>query len=61
MLDLAAGHTQPSQAQQIAAHDQPIRCIESLAVNGTPMVVTGGWDKLIPTLEELAGPLGLTK
>lgn len=47
MLDLAAGHTQPGQAQQIAAHDQPIRCIESLAVNGTPMVVTGGWDKLI--------------
>ncbi|KAH9817391.1 Nucleoporin GLE2 [Teratosphaeria destructans] len=47
MLDLAAGHTQSSQAQQVAAHDQPIRCVESIQVNGTQMLVTGGWDKML--------------
>jgi len=47
MLDLGAGHTQPSQAQQVAVHDQPIRSCESILVNGNQMLVTGGWDKLI--------------
>jgi mRNA export factor len=47
MLDLGAGHTQASQAQQVAVHDQPIRCCESITVNGNHMLVTGGWDKMI--------------
>ncbi|KAK5127343.1 RNA export factor gle2 [Meristemomyces frigidus] len=47
MLDLGAGQTQPGQASQVAAHDQPIRCVETIAVNGTPMLVTGGWDKMV--------------
>ncbi|KAK4610586.1 Nucleoporin GLE2 [Fulvia fulva] len=34
-------------AQQVAAHDQPIRCVESFMHNGAPMLVTGSWDKTI--------------
>lgn len=44
MLDLGAGAT---QAQQVAAHDQPIRCIESIMVNNSPMLITGSWDKTV--------------
>lgn len=44
MLDLGAGGT---TAQQVAAHDQPIRCIESVEIQGQPMIVTGSWDKTV--------------
>lgn len=44
MLDLGAGAT---QAQQVAAHDQPIRCVESFNASGSPMLVTGSWDKTV--------------
>ncbi|KAK3673805.1 RNA export factor gle2 [Recurvomyces mirabilis] len=47
MLDLAAGHTQSSQATQVAGHDQPIRCVESAMVNGSQILITGGWDKMV--------------
>lgn len=47
MLDLGAGQTQPGQATQVAVHDQPIRCCETITVNGNPMLVTGGWDKMV--------------
>jgi len=47
MLDLGAGHTQPNQAQQVAVHDQPIRCCESIIAQGNQMLVTGGWDKMV--------------
>ena len=36
-----------SQVIQIAQHDQPIRCVRYFEANGTPMVVTGSWDKTI--------------
>ncbi|KAF2863929.1 WD40 repeat-like protein [Piedraia hortae CBS 480.64] len=44
MLDLGSGAT---QAQQVAAHDNAIRCVESILVNGNQMLVTGGWDKMV--------------
>lgn len=44
MLDLGSNST---TAQQVAAHDQPIRCVESIQVQGNHMLVTGGWDKMI--------------
>jgi mRNA export factor len=44
MLDLGAGGTQP---QQVAAHDQPIRCVSSITFNGNPMLITGSWDKTV--------------
>ncbi|KAI5201619.1 WD40 repeat-like protein [Aureobasidium subglaciale] len=44
MLDLGAGSTTP---QTVAAHDAPIKCVESIMVNGSPMLVTGSWDKTI--------------
>lgn len=44
MLDLGAS---ASQAQQVAAHDQPIKCIQSIFVNNTHMLVTGSWDKTV--------------
>lgn len=45
MLDLAANPNGP--AQQVAAHDQPIKCVESFESGGTTMIVTGSWDKTI--------------
>lgn len=42
MLDLNS-----NQAQQVAAHDQPIRCIETFTANNAPMLITGSWDKTI--------------
>lgn len=44
MLDLGSGGT---QAQQVAAHDQPIRSVQSIMYNGSPMLVTGSWDKTV--------------
>jgi len=44
MLDLGSGNTTP---QQVAAHDQPIRCVRMFQVNGNNMLVTGSWDKTI--------------
>lgn len=36
-----------SQTVQVAAHDQPIKCAKMANVNGTPILVTGSWDKTI--------------
>lgn len=46
MMDLAASQT---TASQVAAHDQPIRCVRFVDVPGqaTPVLVTGSWDKTI--------------
>ena len=44
MLDLGSNGT---TAQQVAVHDQPIRCVESIQVQGTHMLVTGSWDKTV--------------
>lgn len=46
MLDLASNST---IAQQVAAHDAPIRCAEMVEVSGAsgPVLVTGGWDKKV--------------
>ncbi|KAI5360293.1 Putative WD40/YVTN repeat-like-containing domain superfamily, mRNA export factor Gle2/RAE1 [Septoria linicola] len=46
MLDLGAGQTS-GQGQQVAAHDQPIKCIKSFNTGGNTMIVTGSWDKTI--------------
>lgn len=35
------------QTTQVAAHDQPVRCCRFFDMNGTPMLVTGSWDKTI--------------
>ncbi|GAB7364870.1 hypothetical protein MBLNU230_g5661t1 [Neophaeotheca triangularis] len=45
MLDLGSGNT--SNATQVAAHDQPISCIETCNVNNTEILITGSWDKTI--------------
>ena len=42
MFDIASGQT-----TQVAAHDQPIRCVESFNNNGSPMLITGSWDKTV--------------
>ena len=44
MLDLASNNTTP---QQVAAHDQPIRVCRFIDANGTPMLVTGSWDRTV--------------
>ncbi|KAF1350848.1 putative nuclear pore complex protein [Delphinella strobiligena] len=44
MLDLGSGG---SAAQQVAVHEQPIRCVETIMVQGSPMLVTGSWDKTV--------------
>ncbi|KAI9756340.1 MAG: RNA export factor gle2 [Lichina confinis] len=46
LLDLQAGG---SQTRQVAAHDQPIRCVRFFEVpaSGSPMIVTGSWDHSI--------------
>lgn len=41
-LDLNTGVT-----AQIAAHDAPVRCIRYFESNGSPMAVTGSWDKTV--------------
>lgn len=35
------------QMVQVALHDAPVRCVRYFEANGTPMVVTGSWDKTI--------------
>jgi mRNA export factor len=40
MFDMNSG-----QAQQVAAHDAPIKCVEYVETNGTPVLITAGWDK----------------
>ena len=42
MIDLGAGQTTGSQ---VAAHDQPIRCVESITNQNSPLLITGSWDK----------------
>lgn len=42
VCDLASGQT-----AQVAQHDAPVRCVRYFEVNGTPMVVTGSWDKTV--------------
>lgn len=46
MIDLGANQT---AAQQVAAHDQPIRCVRMIDVPGqaTQVLVTGSWDKTV--------------
>lgn len=46
LLDLSANG---APAQQVAAHDQPIRCARFVEVAGqaTPVLVTGSWDKTV--------------
>ena len=44
MLDLGANQT---QGQQVAQHDQPIRCVESFTYNNSPVLITGSWDKYV--------------
>lgn len=46
MLDLQSGQ---NIATQVAAHDQPIRCVRFVEVPGqaSPVLVTGSWDKTI--------------
>ena len=43
MMDLGGN----GQAQQVAVHDGPIRCVQCCDVNGQNILVTGGWDKKI--------------
>jgi mRNA export factor len=58
MLDLGAGKTQPSDAVQIAVHDQPIKCVETAMVGGNPMLITGGWDKMVKYWDLRQPPTG---
>lgn len=44
MHDLQSGG---NTAVQVAAHDEPIRCVESIEIQQQPMLVTGSWDKTI--------------
>lgn len=46
MLDLGSGQT---TAQQVAAHDAPIRCVRFFDAPqaGAQMLVTGSWDKTV--------------
>jgi mRNA export factor len=40
VFDLGSG-----QSQQVAAHDQPIKCVKFVNVNGTEALATASWDK----------------
>jgi len=42
VLDLTSG-----QSVQIAQHDNAVRCVRYFEANGTPMAVTGSWDKTV--------------
>ncbi|KAK4503351.1 hypothetical protein PRZ48_004266 [Zasmidium cellare] len=46
MLDLGAG-SQGQTTQIAAAHDEPIRSVQSFIFNQSQMLVTGSWDKTI--------------
>ena len=38
---------QSGQTTQVAQHDQPIRCISTTEHNGSPLLITGSWDKTV--------------
>ncbi|GAA5825164.1 hypothetical protein JCM11251_006126 [Rhodosporidiobolus azoricus] len=42
MLDVQTG-----QSQQVAAHDDTIKCVKFFDAGGQPMLVTGSWDKTL--------------
>lgn len=42
MLDLAS-----NQTQQVAVHEQPIKCVKMFQNQGNNMLVTGSWDKTV--------------
>ncbi|KAF2663960.1 WD40 repeat-like protein [Microthyrium microscopicum] len=44
ILDVGSGAT---TAQQVAAHDEPIKCVKFFETGGNQMLVTGSWDKKI--------------
>jgi mRNA export factor len=44
LLDLGANN---NSAQQVAAHDEPVKCARMFEINGTPMLATGSWDKTV--------------
>jgi mRNA export factor len=44
IIDLASNST---TAQQVAAHDQPIRMCRFIETGGNSMLVTGSWDKTV--------------
>lgn len=44
LVDLAGN---PNQPQQVAVHDQPIRCVKMFTHQGNDMLITGSWDKTI--------------
>ncbi len=54
LIDAVVAHGTP---EQVAARLQEHI---SAGADHVTIQVLGGWDKLIPTLTELAGPLGLT-
>jgi mRNA export factor len=43
-LDLGSGG---SAAQQVAAHEAPIRSVQCCTINNSPMLITGSWDKTV--------------
>ena len=45
MLDIGSGNL--TNATQVAAHDQPVRCLRLTELNGTAVLVTGSWDKTV--------------
>jgi len=45
VLDLQSGTT--TNATQVAAHEAPIRCVQFMDHNGSPMLITGSWDKTV--------------
>ena len=42
MFDLGSG-----QNQQVAAHDQPVKAVKFISVNGTEALATASWDKTL--------------
>ena len=42
MFDLQSGKT-----EQVAAHDAPISCVKMFQFQGSPMLITGSWDKTV--------------
>ncbi|QDS76525.1 RNA export factor gle2 [Venturia effusa] len=44
MLDLGGNLNAP---QQVAVHDQPIKCVKMFTHQGNDMLITGSWDKTI--------------
>lgn len=44
MVDVGSGNM---NAQQVAAHDAPIRCARFVTVAGTEVLATGSWDKTV--------------